>query len=244
MSGSEYDEGRRRGQQESNYSGSGRHADWAGWQQGHMEKERNAQQLRDSMAPQAGGGAPDYSRLFATGGGGLGGLLVLTALFGGALYWRYLLFALIACGAVAVVAALLAPLRPAVGRNVGGFRRNYFPMLLSLGAYVITFCGLVVALGLLGYATHAAWLGGFAILLDGVHNPLLFRLLRVHRLAWAIAVLQVPAIAAFVYAMHRAGVRQPSGRRGSGRVALSGIVLAGLAGTVTIALAYAIYWLL
>lgn len=238
MSGSEYDEGHRRGLQESIYSGNGSPADWAGWQQGHLQKERNEQQLRDAMAPQAGTSAPDYSVLTRAGGGGLGGLLVVAALFGGALYWRHLLFALIVCAVVAVMAAVLAPLWRAAGRSAGGFRRGYVSMLRALGAYALAFCGVALALGLLGYATRAAWLGGFAILLNGVNDPLLFRLVHGHRLGWTLVALQVPAIAAFVWAAPRTGGRGPR------RVTLSAIVLAGLGGTVTMALSYAVYWLL
>lgn len=251
MSGSEYDEGHRRGQQESIYSGSGSHADWAGWQQGHAQKLHNEQQLResmDSLGPQAGGGAPDYSRLVATGGsGGLGNLLVLAVLVGLVLILPFLLLALV-LGVVAAVTALwTAPLLPAVARITGGrdrsegFKARYVLMLGSLGAYGLTFFGLFVAFGLLGNVASHSWMGDFARVFRAMINQYPVGYLSGRAIFWTFAVLQLPAMVAFSYVMRRFGDVYAKDGRGFRRGMIAGFLMAGLGGGGTMILLYSLY---
>ena len=250
LSESEYHEGHRRGLQESIYNGSGSYADWAGWQQGQAQKQRNEQQLRESMeslGPQAGSGKPDYSRLVPTGSGGLGNLLVLAVLVGLVLILPFLLLALVLGVVSAVTALWTAPLLPAVARITGGrdqsegFKARYVLMLGALGAYGLTFFSLFVAFGLLGNIASHSWLGDFARVFRAMINEYPVGYLSGRAIVWTFAVLQLPAMVAFSYVMRRFGNVYTRDGRGFRRGMIAGFLTAGIGGGGTMILLYSLF---
>lgn len=250
MSGSEYDEGHRRGLQENFYDGSGSHADWMGWQQGNAQKQHNEQQVRESMESmwtQSGSGKPDYSRLVPTGRGGLGNVLVLAVLVGLVLIWKFLLLALVLGVVSAVTALWTAPLLPAVARITGGrdrsegFKARYVLMFKCLAAYGLTFFSLFVAFGLLGNVASHSWLGDFARVFRAMINQYPVGYVSGRAIVWTFGVLQLPAMAAFSYVMRRFGNVYARDGRGFRRGMIAGFLTAGIGGGGTMILLYSLF---
>ncbi|KAB2873047.1 MAG: hypothetical protein HS106_10490 [Ideonella sp.] len=247
MSGSEYDEGHRRGLQESSYSGSGSHADWAGWQQGNAQKQRNEEQLRESMMPQAGKRAPDYSGPVAPGGGGgLGNFVVLAVVGGVVLLLPFLLLALVVGVVSAVTALWTAPLLPAVARITGGtdrsdgFKARYVLMLGCLLAYGLMFFGLFAAFAWLGNVASHSWTSDFARVFGAMIDTYPVGYVSGRAIVWTMAVLQLPAMAAFSYVMRRFGDVYARDTRGFGRGMVAGFLMAGIGGGGTAIVLYSL----
>lgn len=249
---SEYDKGFQRGQQENIYNGNGSSADWAGWQQGHMIKERNEEQLRQHMAAGTTG-TPAYGR-FVPQGSGRGGAIGILIILAFILALPFLLFALAVCAIVAVMAALSAPFLGRVARltgveYAGGFKDGFFLLIKSLGAYSAVFCALFAVLALLGNVSPPqSFLHGFNTVASACINLLINPHALAH-VAWTsiietIGALQIPALVAFSYAMRKSGGFFPTSARGLWQGMVTGFVIVSLCGGGTVAVLHKIFAML
>lgn len=209
---SEYDKGFQRGQQESIYNGNGSYADWAGWQQGHMIKERNEAALREKMSADTSS-KPDYSKLVAGGGGGISGLIIVALIVFFAEAWQYLALTLELGISLIIASAIAVPVLRLVARALGvdyalGFMRGFTVLLKALGAYVLSFSCLFALFGFLGTIAPGSFVGSFTEVGHAVMNFLRVPAYAFRHVSWLDLIgtagfLQIPSLAAFSYILSK-----------------------------------------
>lgn len=251
----DYQKGFQRGQQDSIYDGKGSHAEWAGWQQGHILKERNEQQLRDFMAEGTATTSPqpDYSRLISRGTGSGLGIFVLLAL-AAMIEWPHLLvLGLEACITIVLASVIASPFLRQVARaagveHAGGFRRNFVVLLKSFGTYALVFFGLFLVLALLGKGSSGSFLGAFAHVGSAAVSPFPVPY-GISRVTWpqvigTVGLLQVPALAAFAWMLRRNNAISTPGARGFLKAMLSGLFIVAVFGGIAGAFVRAVFRML